>query len=143
LDPSLGKTYDEIWQVHFGTTSDQNRAALFMMLTLYDNLFAHLAPDNEVRQSKYWHKKEGEKPNQIYRSERFAYAVDKHVKDETDRLLLHGQWRSIKQLHDALNSAYNRDELTKDRASKTLLAMEKSLNNILDSILFACNNKSL
>jgi len=81
LNPTLAKSYNQVWQIYFGTTSEPHRAALFMMRTLFDNFFAWIAPDEEVRNSKFWKIKERDKPNQIWRSERLAFALEKNIKE--------------------------------------------------------------
>jgi hypothetical protein len=134
LDPGLGKTYDEVWETFFGTSADPHRSALFTMRTLFDNFFAWLAPDDEVRGSVYWHKKEGDKPNQIWRPERLQYALDKHVKDENRSTILEATAKEIGALIEAANEAHNRGALDEDKASKTLMAMDNFLKDWLDSL---------
>ena len=66
-----------------------------MMRTLFDNFFAWLGPDEEVRKLKYWHSKDGDKPNQIWRSERLAFVLEKNVKDSNRRVMLEAQSKRI------------------------------------------------
>jgi hypothetical protein len=91
LNPTLANSYDQVWQTYLGTSSEPHRAALFMMRTLFDNFFAWLGPDDEVRKSKYWHSKDGDKPNQIWRSERVAFALEKNIKDSNRRAMIEAQ----------------------------------------------------
>lgn len=134
LDVSLGKTYDQVWQTYLGTSAEPHRSALFMMRTLFDNFFAWLAPDEEVCRSHHWHKKDGDKPNQIWRSERLAYALEKHIKDKDRHSILAATTNQIGALYDAANEAHNRGALDEDKASKTIVAMENFLKDWLDSI---------
>lgn len=134
LNTSLGKTYEQVWQTYLATSSEPHRSALFMMRTLFDNFFAWLAPDNEVRNSPFWHKKEGDKPDQIWRSERLTYALKKHIKDENRQMILEATAKQIGALYEAANAAHNRGSLDEDKASKTLMAMESFLKDWLDSL---------
>jgi len=74
FDESLGQTYQEIWEVLYGTRADPERAALYLIRQSFDHLFGKLAPDDEVRNSPFWTPKEHEKPEQIWREERIQYA---------------------------------------------------------------------
>lgn len=134
LDPTLGDSYDQVWQTYLGTSSDPYRASLFMMRTLFDNFFAKLAPDEEVRSSHYWRRKEGEKPNQIWRSERIKYALEKNIKDSNRRATLEAEANQISALYKAANSAHDRGALDEEKASRSLMAMDSFLKDWLDSL---------
>lgn len=134
LNATLANTYDQVWQTYFATTSEPHRAALFMMRTLFDNFFAWLAPDEKVRNSHHWHKKTGEKPNQIWRRERLAYAAEKHIKDSNRRTILETEANQINALYEAANEAHNRGTLDEEKASRTLMAMDNFLKDWLDSL---------
>ena len=134
VDPSLADSYDQVWQTYLGTTSDPNRAALFMIRTVLDNFFARIAPDDEVRASPYWHMKEGDKPNQIWRPERIAYALAKNIKDDSRRTLLQAQSTQMGALYEAVNRAHDRNALNEDKANRALLAMDGFLTDWLDSL---------
>lgn len=134
LDPSLAKTYEEVWQTYLGTSSEPHRASLFMMRTLFDNFFAKLAPDEEVRGSQFWNRKDGDDPNQIWRSERISYALNKNIKDDNRREILKAEANNINLLYKAVNSAHNRGALDEEKATKTLMAMDNALKDWLDSL---------
>jgi hypothetical protein len=134
LNSTLADSYNQVWQTYFGTSSEPHRAALFMMRTLFDNFFAWLGPDEEVRKSKYWHRKDSDKPNQIWRSERLAFALEKNIKDSNRRAVLEAESKQINALYKAANEAHNRGSLDEDKASKTLLAMDSFLNDWIDSL---------
>lgn len=133
-NPTLANTYNQVWQAYYGTSSEPHRAALFMMRTLFDNFFAWLAPDEEVRNSPHWHKKAGEKPNQIWRSERLAYALEKNVDDDYRCNILKAEANQIGALYKAANKAHSRGALDEDKASRTLMAMDSFLKDWLDSL---------
>ena len=134
LKPSLADTYDEIWQTYFGTNADPHRAALYLMRTLFDNFFAFIAPDDEVRESSHWKQKDGEKPNQIWKTERIAYALERNIQDEDRRNILEKESVHITTLYKAVNMAHDRDALDEDKSSKTVLAMDSFIQDWLDNI---------
>jgi hypothetical protein len=134
LDPALGDLYDQVWQSHLATLADPQRAALFMMRTLFDNFFAWLAPDDQVRASVHWRKKEGDKPDQIWRSERLAFALENKINDKNRRDLLEAEANQISALYKAANEAHNRGKLDDDKASNTLVAMDRLLKDWIDSL---------
>lgn len=134
IKPSLADTYEEIWQTYFGTNADPHRAALFLIRTLFDNFFALIAPDDEVRASTHWKQKDGDKPNQIWRPERIAYALEKNIQDEDRRKFLEKESVHITTLYKAVNRAHDRDALDEDKSSKTVLAMDSFLQDWLDNI---------
>lgn len=134
VDPTLANSYDQVWQTYYGTSSDPHRASLFMMRTLFDNFFAKLAPDEEVRSSRHWHRKEGKDPDQIWRPERLAYAMEKNIKDANRREIIAAQAKQIGALYKAANKAHARGVLDEDKASRTLMAMDGFLKEWLDSL---------
>jgi hypothetical protein len=134
-DPSLAKSYNQIWESHLSASSDPQRAALYMMRTFYDNFFAWIAPDDEVRASPYWHKKIDEKPNQIWKSERLSYVLNVHVKDENRRKVLEAETKQILVLYKALNEAHDRGSLDENKASASLIAMDNLLRDWIDTLL--------
>lgn len=139
LDPPLADTYEEAWQTYLGTSSDSHRAALFMMRTLFDNFFAKIAPDGEVRASRHWRRKEGESPNQIWRSERIAYALEKNIHDQNRRSMLQAQSRQINALYEAANKAHDRGSLDEEKAARTLNAMDNFIRDWIDSLDYEIN----
>jgi hypothetical protein len=134
LDHSLAKSYEQVWQIYYGTSADRHRASLFMMRQVYDHFFSLLAPDDLVRCSKYWQSKQGEKPDQIFRSERVAYAANNHIKNEGVAETLAASAKQINNLYEAANEAHNRGTLNEDNANKAILAMDSTLKDWLDAI---------
>lgn len=134
LNPTLANSYDQIWQTYLGTSSEPHRAALFMMRTLFDNFFAWLAPDEEVRKSKYWKSKDGDKPNQIWRNERLAFALEKNFKNSNRRTMLEASSKQITALYEAANEAHTRGSLNEEKASATLVTMDNFLRDWIDSL---------
>ncbi len=134
LDQSLAQSYDQVWQTYYGTTADRHRASLYMMRQVFDHFFSSLAPDNLVRQSEYWERKAGDKPEQIYRSERVKYAAHVHIKNAESINTLAASAKHINDLYELANEAHNRGELNEDNADKALLAMDSILKDWIDAI---------
>jgi len=134
LDPALGDTYWQIWEALYATRADRERSALFLMRQAFDHLFDRLAPDGDVRDSIYWHPKEGDKPNQVYRSERLQYAAHMHIKDQNRANTLAASTKQMLDLYDALNMAHTRGRLNQDKARKALLAMRQMLEDWADAL---------
>ena len=70
FDTALGKTYRAISEILYGTRSDPERAALYLIRHAFDHFFNKLAPDDKVIPSQFFRTKEGNKPDQIHRKEK-------------------------------------------------------------------------
>jgi hypothetical protein len=134
FDESLGRTYQEIWEALYGTRADPERAALYLIRQAFDQLFAKLAPDDEVRRSSYWKAKKGDKPNQVYRPERIAFAAGNHVKDKGKADILLASAKHMLDVYKALNAAHDRGQLNRDKAVVALREMEISLQMWADAL---------
>lgn len=134
LDHSLADTYRQVWEALHGTRSDPERAALYLMRQTYDHFFDILAPDDEVRKSSIWKKKEGEKPELVTRIERIEYAALSHIKDEVRAKMLSSSAKPILKVYNELNQAHKRGELNPKKARKAVLAMDKILSDWLDAL---------
>jgi hypothetical protein len=134
LDPALGQVCAQISESLYGTTSDPERSALFMMRQTWDHLFAKLAPDAEVRASQFWTKKTGDKPDQITREERMNFAIDRHVKDSINKNLLLSSSKQMRDIYQELNKAHERGELNRDKARQTLNALYQWLFQLAEGI---------
>ncbi|HAK97255.1 MAG TPA: hypothetical protein DCM87_20270 [Planctomycetes bacterium] len=105
----MGKLARSVWETFYSGVEDAPRSSLEHMRQLLDLLFRKLAPDDEVRQSKFFKTKSGEKPQQVHRGERLSYAASKHVADQSMRDLLLGQARQISVLYKKLNKLHGTD----------------------------------
>ena len=123
LDPALGKVCAQIFESLYGTVSDPERAAFFMIRQTWDHLFNKLAPDAEVRASQFWKKKTGDKPDLVTRGERIEFAVDRHVKDSVSKNLLLTSSKQMCDLYQELNGAHERGEIDRNKARRTLNAI--------------------
>lgn len=134
LDPALGKVTAEIWETLYGTSSDAERSALYMVRQTWDHFFDCLAPDQKVRQSSFWVKKDGDKADMVTREERFKYAVEFHVKDDgTKKLLLVGCEQML-DLYQELNRAHKRGEIDRIKARRSLNSMYTWLAQWADAL---------
>jgi len=134
LDKSIADTYRQVWEALHGTRSDPERAALYLMRQTYDHFFDILAPDDEVRKSSVWKKKEGEKSELVTRVERIEYAALRHIKDEDQAKILSSSAKPILKVYNKLNQAHKRGELNPKKARKAVLAMDKILSDWLDAL---------
>lgn len=134
IDDSLGNEYKEVWQTFFGTSADPHRAALFMMRQVYDHFFSCIAPDDSVRESPYWSIKAGDKPNQIYRSERIRFAAHNNIEDTELADVLAASAKHINDLNEAANNAHKRGALNEDGAEKTIVAMDDMLKTWINAV---------
>jgi hypothetical protein len=134
LDPALGKVCAQIFESLYGTVSDPERAAFFMIRQTWDHLFDKLAPDAEVRDSQFWKKKAGDKPDQVTRAERIEFAVDRHIKDPVRKNLLLTSSKQMCDIYQELNRAHERGEIDRNKAKRTLNAMYQWLIQWADGI---------
>jgi hypothetical protein len=134
LEPALGDSYRQIWEALYGTRADPERSALFLMRQTFDHLFGRLAPDDDVRNSKYWHPKKRDKANQVDRRERIKYAAHTHIKDPNRANTLAASAKQMLDLYYALNAAHTRGELNRKKAREALLAMRHMLEDWADAL---------
>jgi hypothetical protein len=121
----LAKTYRQTWEALHGTRAEPERAAMFQIRQTYDHFFEILAPDDEVRKSKFWKRKNGEKPDQINRHERIEYAAHTHIKDKNTAKLLSANVTAILQAYRKLNKAHKRGKLDPIDARQAINAIDK------------------
>ena len=133
LDESLGKTYKQIWEVYY-TNSEPERSALYQIRQTFDHLFSILAPDEDVRNSTFWKRKEENNPLQIHRKERLIFAANNHISDIHKRDYIISNTKQILDTYQLLNQAHKRGELDKKAAKKALFSMDKILQNWIDAL---------
>jgi len=134
LDPSLARTYKSIPENLYCTNSDPARSALFMIRQSFDHLFNILAPDEDVRKSVFWKRKNGDHPNQVTRSERFNYALNKHVTDTTTKSMLSASTKHMLTIYNELNSAHKRGKLDESKAKAALKEMQVLIERWIENI---------
>lgn len=133
FDPSLGKVYQEMWEILYGTRAGPERAVLYLMRQAYDHFFCNLAPDEEVRKSPYWTEK-ADGPNQIWRMERIRYAAGKHIKDRARANTLLASARHMCDVYQALNGAHTRGDLDQVKARQALSEMRTFLEDWANAV---------
>lgn len=134
LDSELGKVYRSVWNTFFGTIENPERTALYQMRQAYDHFFDILAPDNEVRESKFFKRKTENNPDKINRKERIHYAANTKIKDNNLRDLLLEQDDYIIELYQRLNIAHKRSSLKRQEAKEILDTMRTMLEQWIDAI---------
>jgi hypothetical protein len=134
IDPALGKVCAEIWQTLYGTSADPARSALFMIRQTWDHFFHSLAPDSEVRQSPFWTKKDGDKPDMVTREERIKFAVEHRVKDPQKKALLLTTSKQMLDLYQEFNRAHQRSDIDETTALRSLKSVYTWLTEWADAL---------
>lgn len=134
FDESLGKTYQEIWEVLYGTRADPERAALYLIRQSFDHLFDKLAPDDEVRRSPFWTLKKGDKPEQVWREERIQYAASTHIKEKARLETILASSKHMLSVYQALNRAHERKNINRAKARKVLEEMRTFLEDWANAV---------
>lgn len=111
IDPSLVDTYLAIREVLYGTRSDPERAALYLIRQMFDHFFGILAPSDEVRSSDLWEKKTGNNPDQVTRRERVRYVASVNVFDHNLSKRLLDSTDHMLEVYKLLNKAHKRGSL--------------------------------
>jgi hypothetical protein len=135
FDTDLGKTYGEINDVLFGTTSDPERIASFTVRQAYDHLMGKLAPDDLVRASEYFSpKSERGKEHTVSRRERQRYAIATHVKDPEIARRLTVLSDHILEFYDVLQKAHTRGPLDIKQAVAAIRTVVQYLDLWADAL---------
>ena len=123
IDPALEKTYSAIREVLYGTVSDPERAALYLIRQTFDHFFGTLAPDDAVRTSKFFKPKVDQDKDKVTRHERLMYASHTHIGNNSRRKSIIASFRHMLDVYDALNRAHTRGTLNPERARAALREM--------------------
>lgn len=133
-DESLGRTYRSAWNAFYAEPHDPGRTALWEMRQTYDHFFTILAPDADVRNSPYWSRKTGDKPDSVHRGERLRYAANRWVRDPTKRQVLLSSVEDTARAYQRLNTAHERGPIAEDNARQVFLAVDSIIRRWIDSI---------
>ena len=133
LDQSLAKTYREAWHSFYAQRYDPLRGALFLMRQVFDHLFELIAPDDKVRESPHWSRKEGDKPIIVYRSERLRFAANRCIKDKIKQLALLESVEEALRSYERLNIAHKRGDLTPEKASEVFKAADSIVRSWVEA----------
>lgn len=123
IDPALEKTYSAIREVFYGTASDPERAALYLIRQTFDHFFGALAPDDAVRTSKFFKPKADKDKEKVTRHERLMYASHTHIGNNSRRKSLIASFRHMLDVYDGLNRAHIRGTLNPAQARAALREM--------------------
>jgi len=137
LDISLADTYKGIEQVYYATDADNTRAAISQMRQAFDHFFDAVAPNDKVRQSKYWNpKSKTENPKLVTRRERILYAIGTHVNNKFRASLLSNSLDTIINAYNGLNSLHKRGHVNLRSAKSHLSTVKHFLEEFAASIEF-------
>jgi hypothetical protein len=134
LEPELGRLSRSVWQSYYGGAENAERAALLSMRQLYDHLFQILAPDDEIRGTKYFKEKDGDKKYQIHRIERINYVANTKISDSKLAETLIEQASHLLKLYDQLNKLHTRGKLNRENVKVTLTSMQSTLEEWIDAL---------
>lgn len=135
IDEELASLYSSVREVLYGTRSNPERGALYLMRQLFDHLFGKLSPDDEVRKSPYWIKKIGEdNPNLVTRKERVLFAANTHISNSDKRETLSTQAQHVVDVYKTLNMAHKREKLDHDEAKDVLREMFAIVGDWVDAL---------
>jgi hypothetical protein len=133
LDRSLGETYRSAWKEHYVLHSDSGRTALWQMRQVFDHLFELLGPSEAVRNSAYWERKKGDRPDAVHRKERLQYAANRWTPERMRVVLLESVEETLRA-YQRLNIAHRRGELSKDRAREAFHGVDSVIRRWIDSV---------
>ena len=131
FDADLGKTYREMGEALYGTRSDPERAALFLMRQAFDHLFDHLSPDADVAD---WLRQSGLESDKISRRQRIEYAAEHHIRDEVRSNTLRKLSKHMNDVYESLQHAHKRGKLDRRKAQNALGEMQKMLEQWADAL---------
>jgi hypothetical protein len=123
IDPSLEKTYSAIREVLYGTVSDPERGALYLIRQTFDHFFGTLAPDDAVRSSKFFRPKIDKDKDNVTRHERLMYAAHTHIENNSRRKALIASFRHMLDVYEGLNRAHTRGTLNPEQTRVALREM--------------------
>ncbi len=138
IDPILGQTYGELIEIVNATCSDPTRPGMFLARQLFDHLFDVLAPDDDVRNSKYWHEKtekESKDKNAIWRIEKIAYSAFEKVSNPLRAETLYSASIQTLEVYKLLNAAHTRGALKEAESSQAVQSMIRITQEWVDSIV--------
>lgn len=146
IDTSLADSYQEVYQILFGTNADPERGACFQIRQTFDHLIDILAPKNEVRKSEYWKPKKPKtiekKSDQVFRNEQLEFAIRENINDPEIQDKLVNEMKIVLQNYKILNEVHKRGEIDKEKEVKAIRATKKLLDEIIGNIDIEKYNKS-
>ncbi len=135
LDVELGRIFRSVWETFYSTTSSPEKNALYAMRQSFDHFFRILAPDEEVRRSKFFILKVGEKDeNKVHRLERIQYAANTKIGDKKVAGLLAAEADHILKVYDKLNMLHSAKKLDREAVQELLTSMQRILEQWVDAV---------
>lgn len=134
LEPNLAKTYDSVWECLHGTDSEPERSALYALRQVYDHMFGILAPNDEVRETAFWTKKEGDHTDRVDRRERIDFAADKWIRENLTRTAILAESKHMLAVYQEMNRAHKRGQVGREAALRTISEMCRLLRRWADAV---------
>jgi hypothetical protein len=135
LDPELGRYYRGISEAFFGLTENAERTAFSLARQCFDHLFAILVPDDEdVRRSRFFRKKDGEKPDVVSRVERIKFAASTRIRDAAQADLLAEQAAEMVSGYGRLQELHAREAIDREHARAVLRTFMAAIEQWIDAL---------
>lgn len=133
LHAPLGDTYRSAWNLSYTQKHDPGRAALWQMRQVLDHLFERLAPDDAVRASSFWSRKDGNKSDAIHREERLRFAAQRCIRDPARRTVLLESVQETLRSYERLNTAHKRGVIAPQTADDVFRAADAVIRRWIDA----------
>jgi len=121
ISPDLGRQLRAAWESYHGKRYDPGRGVLYHLRELFDQFFRAIAPDAEVRQSRFFTPKKPPKMNQVYRAERFRYAASR-IEDKESAAYLSSLTPDMVQLYGKLHILHKEGRIEPEHVRDTIIA---------------------
>lgn len=133
LNPAMARSYRQAWSSRYGAKDDPERVGLWELRQTFDHFFEVIAPDDAVRASGHWKKKDKEPLNAVHRRERLAYAAEQLVADPAERALLESTADDALRAYGDLNKAHVRGALAVEHAFDAFDAFDTIFRRWIDA----------
>lgn len=135
LDPELGSLYRGISDSFWGYVENAERSAFALARQCFDQLFSVLAPDDvQIRQSKFFEQKVGDKPLAVSRVERVRFAAANRVKDKAQADFLAEQAAEMVDAYNDLQKLRARGPLERHHARAILQTFIAAIDQWVDAL---------
>jgi TolA-binding protein len=135
ISPSLSKTYQQIDQIQYGTNADTAKSMDAEARQAFDHFFSIFAPDNLVKESKYWkQKRQVGREGKVDRRERILYAINTHVKSKFRANMLIKSVDNIMKAYEVLNSLHTRGNINEKASKKAINTLKQFLRDFTSAI---------
>jgi len=121
VSPDFGRLVRAGWEAFHSATYEPERGTLLFLRELDDQFFRELAPDDAVRCSGFFKKKDAPKEDNVHRDERAKYILSK-IPDKNLADLLDSTLPMLAKLHKDLNKLHKRGRLDPELARQSFIA---------------------